>query len=213
LNFTPRMEYKNFVNILSKKIRQENTKAHQNMAPFSVADREKMLRSNPNPRLSAVMILIFNKNEQAHFSLIERPKYDGVHSGQMALPGGSKDDDDSDLKQTALRELEEEVGVKPDKVIVLGKLSEIYIPPSKFLVTPYVGILDTYPQYIKDDHEVEQIIDVPISLLFDDSILKKGSVDVGVKNMKMKVPYFDIFGHKVWGATALILSEFKAVMK
>lgn len=207
------MEYKTFVNKLSSKIGTTNFEAQQSMAPFSVADRKELLDSNPNPRLSAVLILVFNKNGKAYFSLIERPKYDGVHSGQMALPGGSKDVEDLNLKHTALRELEEEIGVPKDSVKVLGKLSQVYIPPSKFLVTPYIGVLNGYPKFVKDDFEVKQVIDVPISLLFDDVILKKGIVDVGTKNIKMKVPYFDIYGHMVWGATAIILNEFKAIMK
>lgn len=207
------MEYHIFEKTLLSKIGDNNFEAQKNMAPFTVKDRNQMLGANPNPRLSAVMILVFNKEDKAHFSLIERPKYDGVHSGQIALPGGSKDDEDYDLEQTALRELEEEIGVNPLEVNVIGKISEVYIPPSKFLVTPYVALLNNYPNYVKDDFEVEQIIDVPISLLFDDSIVKNGNVNVGANNLKMKVPYFDIYGHMVWGATAIILNEFKAIMK
>lgn len=206
------MEYKPFVSSLDQKLKESRYNVKDKMGAFYMGDRIKMLQANPNPRLSAVMMLIYNKNNQAHFTLIERPTYDGVHSGQIAFPGGSKDPEDKSLQQTALRELFEEVGVK-DNVKIIGSLSEVYIPPSKFLVTPYVGTLDYTPSFKKDDFEVESIIEVPLSIIFDDSIVKNGNVSVGKNGMKMKVPYFDIFGHMVWGATAIMLSEFKAIMQ
>lgn len=185
----------------------------QSMSPFKANDRKALLNDNPNPRLGAVMMLVFNKDGKAHFSLIKRPVYDGVHSGQIAFPGGSKDDEDKSMEETALRELYEEVGIKANEVEIIGQIEKVYIPPSKFLVTPFVGVLDGSPSFAKDDFEVEEIIEVPMSLLFDESIVKQGHVNVGKDNFKLKVPYFDIFGHMVWGATAIMLSDFKAIMK
>lgn len=185
----------------------------QSMSPFKANDRIALLNDNPNPRLGAVMMLVFNKDGKAHFSLIKRPVYDGVHSGQIAFPGGSKDDADKSMEETALRELYEEVGIKANEVEIIGQIEKVYIPPSKFLVTPFVGVLDGSPSFAKDDFEVEEIIEVPMSLLFDESIVKQGHVNVGKDNFKLKVPYFDIFGHMVWGATAIMLSDFKAIMK
>ena len=205
--------FDSFVLQLTKKIGRLNPDAQQLMAPFKIGDRNKTLTQNPNPRLSAVMILVYKKGNHPYFALIERPVYDGVHSGQIAFPGGKKDPTDSDLKETALRELFEEVGISPIQVNVIGEITPVYIPPSKFLVTPFVGVLDGIPQFKKDDYEVKSIIEVPISLLFNDAIIKNGNVPVGNNNMKIKAPYFDVFGFKVWGATAIILSEFKAIMK
>ena len=111
-------------------------------------------------------------------------------------------------------ELEEEVGVRSELVDVLGEISPVYIPPSKFLVSPFVGILKTTPVYKKDDFEVKDIIELPVSLLFDDAIIKHGKVSVGRNSAtQISAPYFDVYGHKVWGATAIMLSEFKAMMK
>lgn len=183
------------------------------MAPFRTGDRDKMLLTNPNPRLSAVVMLLFPKNGLTHFALIRRPDYDGVHSGQMAFPGGKMDDSDSDLNFTATRELQEEVGIHPSEVSLIGELEKVYIPPSKFLVTPFIGMMPDYPTFVKDDYEVAQIVEVPITQLFDESNVKQGTVNVGPQNMKMRVPYFDLMGHMVWGATAIMLNDFKMRMK
>lgn len=190
-----------------------NFEAQQKMAPFKVGDRNKMLMTNPNPRKGGVMILIFNRNEEAHIALIRRPEYDGVHSGQIAFPGGSHDEEDANMQETALRELHEEVGIAKEQVTVIGEISNVYIPPSKFLVYPFVGVLKGDAVFEKDDFEVAEVIEVPISLLFDDAIIKNGNVKVGNGNFTIKAPYFDVFGHKVWGATAIMLSEFKAILK
>ena len=204
------MLFNSFIDILKSRIGNQSFNAQKTMAPFHIGDRNKWLKSNPNPRLSAVMLLIYPKDELAHIALIERPKYDGVHSGQIALPGGSKDNEDLNLEITALREVSEEIGIEKN-INVIGQLSDVYIPPSKFLVSPFIGILKNKPIFKKDDFEVEKIIEVPISLLFDDLIIKHGSVPVNKGNIK--APYFDIYGHKVWGATAIIINEFKSIMK
>ena len=183
------------------------------MAPFDRGNRRMDLETNLTPRLSAVVILIYPKNEIPHLALIERPDYDGVHARQIALPGGKKDELDANLEETALRELSEEVGVLATQVKVIGKLEEIYIPPSGFLVSPFLAFCDESPQFKADDREVKSIIEMPVSLLLDETIVKSGSVPVGNRDFKIKAPYFDVFGHKVWGATAIILNEFKALIK
>jgi 8-oxo-dGTP pyrophosphatase MutT (NUDIX family) len=206
-------DFETIINKLHQNIGQSDPDAQQRMAPFKLGDRSQALQEDPNPRLSAVMILIYSKNNDAHLALIERPVYDGVHSGQIAFPGGKKDPSDKNLQITALRELEEEIGITSENIKVLGQISKVYIPPSQFLVTPFVGILTGEPNFKKDDFEVKSIIELPLKMLFDHSIIKTGTVPVGNRNMKMKAPYFDVYGHKVWGATAIMLSEFKAILK
>lgn len=209
------MDFLSFKNKLKQRIGNHQPKpdAQQLMAPFKLGNRKVLMEMNDNPRLGGVMILVFNKENKAHLTLIRRPEYDGVHSGQIAFPGGQKDDTDKDIGETALRETFEEVGIRISTGKVLGQISQVYIPPSKFLVTPFVAVLDEYPVFKKDDFEVAEVLEVPVSVLFDKAIIKQGNVDVGSQGMKMKVPYFDIFGHKVWGATAIMLSEFKAIMQ
>lgn len=208
------MNFLHFVQIATDVIGRftPNYEAQQRMAPFKIGDRIEMLTQNPNPRKGGVMILIFNRNEEAHIALIRRPEYDGVHSGQIAFPGGSHDEADKDMEETALRELYEEVGISKQQVKVVGEISQVYIPPSKFLVSPFVGVLEGEAAFKKDDFEVAEVLEVPISLLFDDSIIKNGTVKVGNGDFTLKAPYFDVFGHKVWGATAIMLSEFKAIL-
>ena len=198
-------------NLIGKRV--PGLEAQQLMSPFKLRNRQDLLGMNKTPRLGGVMILVFNKNEKAHFVLIRRPEYDGVHSGQIAFPGGQKDDSDKDIEETALRETFEEIGVSSEKLKILGPISQVYIPPSKFLVTPIVAVLDENPVFKKDYFEVSEVLEVPVSVLFNDDIIKSGPVYVGNNGATMEVPYFDILGHKVWGATAIMLSEFKAIMK
>lgn len=207
------MDFELFLKRLHSNIGTQKPEAQQLMSPFEIGDRDKILKENPNPRLGGVMILVYCKNKKAHIALIERPIYDGVHSGQIAFPGGANDPTDINMQETAIRELYEEIGISASLVQVIGQISQIYIPPSKFLVTPFIGILEQTPTFKKDDFEVKKIIEVPVSLLFDDSIIKSGKINAGNNGCEITVPYFDIFGHTVWGATAIILSEFKAIMK
>ena len=185
----------------------------ESMTPFSRGDRNSSFETNVSPRLSAVIVLVYPKLGIPHIVLIERPDYDGVHARQIALPGGKKDEVDQNLKETALRELNEEIGVSSSQVNVIGMLKEIYIPPSGFLVSPFLAFCTDEPVFKADPREVKTIIEVPISLLLDKAIIKKGSVPVGNRDFKITAPYFDVFGHKVWGATAIILNEFKALTR
>ena len=124
----------------------------------------------PDARLSAVLILFYPLNDSIYTVLIQRPTYDGVHSGQVAFPGGKKEPGDVDLIATALREAHEEVGIDPANVEVLGPLTQLYIPPSNFLVTPVVGVSLQQPKLVSDQHEVQEIMETNIALLVDDSL-------------------------------------------
>lgn len=206
------MNFNLFTQEISSRLQQSPTHMPAIDEPFSNVNRLEALTQNPTPRLGAVMMLIYNKNSIPYIILIERQEYKGVHSGQIALPGGAKDIRDDNLEITALRELKEEIGIGKN-VYVIGKLSQVYIPVSTFLVTPYIGITSENPTFVKDDYEVKQIIEVPISHLFDDGIVKKGNIPIKQGGMRIDVPYFDIYNHRVWGATAIILNEFKILMK
>lgn len=182
-----------------------------NLTPYAEGDRRLKLAVDENPRLGAVMILWFETGGDFKFVVIERSSYDGVHSGQMALPGGKKDAEDDDLITTAIRECYEEVGVKPDGVEVLGCLNDVYIPPSRFLVTPVVGITANHPQWVLQEREVADYIEVSLTELLSDSSLVDTTVTIQ-GGMKLKTPAFDFSGKIVWGATAIILSQMKQVL-
>jgi 8-oxo-dGTP pyrophosphatase MutT (NUDIX family) len=172
-------------------------------------DRRALIRSDH--REGAVLILLYpNWKGELCLVLIRRPEYNGVHSGQIALPGGGREADES-LQTTALREAHEEIGISQKRITVLGNLSSIYIPVSNFLVYPYVAFHPDYPSFNPDPQEVAEIIEVPLQLFLDETTVRsemRNHVSLGLT----EIPYFAILGHKVWGATAMILSEFIEIL-
>lgn len=166
---------------------------------------------NPPPTPSAVMIIVYPEGAEWNIILIKRPDYQGVHSGQIAFPGGKMELSDSDLLATALRESKEEIDISPDILEPLGKLSRIYIPPSHFMVHPFVTATSEKPNLRGDSREVEKILHVPVSSFFGESKITIEKVQVQPGNMTMKVPAFKVDEHIIWGATAMILSEFAAI--
>jgi 8-oxo-dGTP pyrophosphatase MutT (NUDIX family) len=159
---------------------------------------------------SGVLIHIYPVSGRLHTVLILRTAYDGVHSGQVAFPGGRLERSDNSLIHAALREAEEEVNIRANEVVVLGTLSELYIPPSNYLVLPVISYAHDRPDLKPDPVEVAQIIEEDISFLFDP--LKLKSKVLHIRGFTIEAPYFDVQGHTVWGATAMILSELKEVM-
>jgi 8-oxo-dGTP pyrophosphatase MutT (NUDIX family) len=164
------------------------------------------------PRKSAVLILLFPENGILRTVLIERPVYEGIHSGQVAFPGGKFDEEDKELVNTALREANEELGILTEEVTILGHLTELYITPSNFLVTPFIGFTDKVPVFVPDPREVGKLITIDIELLNDISI-KGIKTIVHSSGIKIKTPYYDVEGLTVWGATAMIISELNAVIE
>ncbi len=162
-------------------------------------------------RIGAILIALYPDNGIVKTVLMKRPDYDGTHSGQVSFPGGKMEEEDGGVVEAALREAEEEVGIKIGDVNVIGQLTELYIPPSNFLVHPVVGILDSIPDLVPDQHEVEHILQPELDYLFREDIIDEK--DILLKNgIKLRTPYFEVDGHTVWGATAMIISELKAVM-
>jgi len=164
------------------------------------------------PRLSAVCIVLYPYNDKWFSVLIERPTYKGVHSGQIAFPGGKTEKDDKSLWQTAQRETFEEVGIAMQDLEYIGALTNIYIPPSNFMVYPFVGVLNNKPSFVKDPKEVARIITYDINTLLDNSIIKQMDMEQS-NNNKVHTTYYDIEGNVVWGATAMMLTEFKEILK
>jgi len=193
---------------------QSSADAHQEVMSYERAKVEEIYANPPRSlRHGAVLILLYPKEESWHFALIERPEYNGVHSKQIALPGGKMDLEDRDLVFTAFREAEEEIGVRREDIYLLSALSEVYIPPSNFLVSPYVGLLDYTPQLVPEVREVANIIEVPLLPFVQEQTISKSIVDIGVHPYKIDVHGFHISPHFVWGATAMILNEFRKAMR
>lgn len=187
--------------------------AHLKMAPL---ERVQYLQnydySIHNPKSSAVLSLFYPKKSQTQLLLIVRSSYPGVHSSQIAFPGGKKEFDDKDLIQTALREANEEVGVDPNTITIIKQWSDLYIPPSNFLVSSFMGITDTRPDFKIQEEEVNALIELPVADLLDDKLVQKVKMSTSYAT-DILVPAFVINEYIVWGATAMILSEIKETLK
>ncbi len=159
---------------------------------------------------SAVLLYLYPRQGSWSTVLMKRPEYDGTHAGQVSIPGGRLERGETHT-QAALREFREETGVAVDSHQLLGGLSELFIPPSSYMVRPFVAYTTAEPRFQPDPVEVEQIIELPVATLMDEATVRRGSVrlDTGVR---VKTPYFYVQGHVVWGATAMILSELKQVL-
>lgn len=184
------------------------TESQLKMAPEHRAEELFSLRNKAyNPKLSAVLILLFQEAEKLKIIFIRRSDYVGIHSGQMAFPGGRAEKTDVNLQFTALREVEEEIGIKADSVEVLGNLSDLYIPPSNFLVRPFVGYLKGKPDYVVDNREVKEVKEFELDLFFQENIIKKKDFQAHNSMRRISAPYYEVNGTAIWGATAMILAE------
>ena len=179
--------------------------------------RDKLIKQQKdnikNARQSAVMALFYPDIKQlTKLVLILRKTYKGVHSAQVGFPGGKVEHEDQNLLQTALRETHEEVGVSPNVIEVYKELSQVYIPPSNFIVQPYLGIAKQTPKFIKQETEVEDVLEVYLADLLDDSNLTNKVVKTSY-GVEVEVPAYLLDNHLVWGATAMMLAEVKDLLK
>ena len=182
--------------------------AHEKMIPKG----RLLVPNSPIPaRQSAVMLLLYPKNGQVYFPLIRRPVYDGMHSGQMAFPGGKHESGDANLIQTAIRECCEEVGVCLNKLEILGTLTEIYIQVTHYQVLPVVGILQEAPTFKLDTNEVDAVFEIPLIEILNPQLKK--TENWNLRGTQVDVPFYLLGNQKVWGATAMILGEFEEVLK
>ena len=184
-------------------------KAHDLMA--STARKSFNIKPPENPRLSAVLIVFYPHQNDIYFPLILRPTYDGVHSGQMGLPGGKKEDHDKSLIHTAIRETHEEIGVFVPETEILGSLTDLYIPPSNMLVTPVSGFSTDHPSFQNDPNEVAEL--VPVTLQDFQNESNKAVTQIKVQNFTFDAPTYQVSGKTIWGATAMIISELLTIIQ
>ena len=189
------------------------SEAHFKMAPLERIESMKNLKiETKNPKTAAVMMLFYPKNGETHLVLIVRNSYQGVHSAQIAFPGGKYEPRDQVFENTALRETHEEIGIPPDSIEILKAFTRLYIPPSNFMVYPFFGICRDEIVFVPDTSEVADIIELPLSVFIGDDILVSVNLTTSYAENIM-VPAFKIEEHIVWGATAMMLSELKEVLK
>jgi 8-oxo-dGTP pyrophosphatase MutT (NUDIX family) len=180
--------------------------AHNKMAH---AARQTKFDVPTNARQASVLALLYPKLEEWHIVLIERTSRNpnDQHKGQISFPGGSHDASDPDFKFTALREAEEEVGVDPNDIQILGELTDLYIPVSNFNVNPFVGFMEYTPSFIPQESEVASILEVPFQRFISPNIRQKTNINITPQITLKEVPYFNIDNKVLWGATAMMMSE------
>lgn len=163
---------------------------------------------------SAGVLALFypDTHRETHLILTLRKTYKGVHSAQVGFPGGKLETFDVSIQAAAIRETFEEVGVPSENIEILRALSEVYIPPSNFYVHPFIAISKETPQFLKQDDEVEAIIEVKLSHFLDDANVVTEKVSASY-SVEVEVPAFKLNNYVVWGATAMMLSEIKDVLK
>lgn len=188
----------------------DGLEAQMQMAP--TGRREMMPVQDKPARQSAVLALVYpNMRDELYLILTKRTDNLSGHSGQVSLPGGSRDPEDSSNEVTALRETCEELGICEEPINLIGQLSKVWIPPSNFDVYPIVGTMTAEPAIDPNPAEVETVLRLALDDLVSDGI--KRTVPMSFQDISIDVPYYDVEGHVVWGATCMMLSELEQRLK
>ena len=209
----------NFDEFLISISKIKNIRLPAQVSQFKMAPpfRQELLKQQADAikqakRAGVLALLYPDFNRNTNLILILRKTYNGVHSGQVGFPGGKLELEDASLEAAAIRETFEEIGVPVEYIEIQQALTEVYIPPSNFYVHPFLAISKKTPQFIKEDNEVEAIIEVALSDFLNEahSIIEKVNTSYSIE---VEVPAFKLNNYVVWGATAMILSEIKDILK
>ena len=195
-----------FIERLERKLSEElpGEVAQQKMMPSG----RSYVMPEDGYKVACVMILLFLKNKEWNIAFIQRTQthISDPHSGQIGLPGGGMEDEDQTYIDCALRETQEEIGVNAEDIGIVGELSPLYVSVSNYMVYPFVGFTNQEPVFEPQPSEVVDVIEVELSHLMDKR--RRKVKDIEVRGQLLEgVPYFDIEGRVLWGATAMIISE------
>lgn len=185
--------------------------AHETFRAHPVGDVKPLFSHKLPPKPGGVMILLFERDGEIKFPLIKRPVYTGAHSGQISLPGGKGEPGETSLR-TAIRECNEEIGVSESEYEVLGTLSDFFVMPSNFMVTPVVAAMKSQPSFNPDTREVVRIIEASLNDILPDSAMRQKEI-VAAGLYRMNAPHFEIENEIVWGATAMMLNELRIILR
>jgi len=170
---------------------------------------QKFIYKNTESRPAAVLIPIFFKDNRAHLLFTKRTDYVEHHKGQISFPGGSRDDEDDNLKITALRETEEEVGIKSNDIKILGQ-TDVFLTNTHFLITPFVGFYRYPYSYKVNDSEIDRLIEIPLAHFFKEDIFEIRPFEKD--GHKWRVHYYLYGKEMVWGVTGFLLSNFLSIV-
>ena len=188
--------------------------SHLKMAPkHRVQDLINKNDDARNAQKSAVLILFFQESNELKMIVIRRSSYVGIHSGQIAFPGGRFEVEDIDVQTTALREIEEEIGILREDIEIIGRLSDIYVPPSNFLISVFAGYLNEKPIYKMQEREVDEVIEIPVTEFFKPDVIKQKDFYVNSIKAASNASYFDVSNAEIWGASAMVISELLDILK
>ncbi len=179
-----------------------------------MAPKVRLNNYDPNPpgaRKGGVLLLLYYESDKLFITFIKRAEDGGVHSGQISFPGGKYEANDKSLIDTAKRETFEEIGINGSEVEIIGNLTTLYIPVSNYVVYPTVGFIENIPKFILNKTEVDKVIVLPLKKFLLDSHINTGEVDV--RNEKIETLFYKIEGNVIWGATAMIMSEFTEIVR
>ncbi len=210
------MEFEYFLKSITK-IKNIPLPAEVSQIKMSPPYRLELIELNKKKMIdtkkAGVLALFYpDQNQRTRMVLILRKTYKGIHSAQIGFPGGKIESNDINLEMTAMRETYEEVGVVYSHIEVLKELTKVYIPVSNYFVQPFLGIVKSTPEFIKQDDEVEDVIEVLLDHLLDDKLVTTKTVPTAY-GIEIDVPAYHLNGHVVWGATAMMLSEIKDLLK
>ena len=208
------MEFESFLSLISKvrNIEPGGATSQFKMAPIERKILNSFSLSRRKPKKAAVLALFYpNRNNETCFSLILRPNYKGIHARQISFPGGKFEKSDNNLKATALRETYEEIGIRTEDIQIEKQMTNTFIPPSNFLVSPFLGVINYTPTFIFN-HEVEKVIEVKLLDLLNETSVTSKKLSTSYRN-NINVPYYKLNDYTVWGATAMMLSEIKDLLK
>ena len=209
--------------ILDKNTFIENLKKY--LSSSNLPGVEAQLKMSPNVRnpyfesqvpsensiIAAVLILIISHENSLKTVLIKRPEYNGAHSGQISFPGGKAEKIDKNIFYTALREANEEIGINSENIEIIGSLTTLYVPVSNICIYPVIGFVNESISYNINQEEVAEVIEANIEFLLDETNIDKMSFTTN--NFEITAPYYNVQNNKVWGATAMIISELLEVFK
>lgn len=205
-----------FADSLSERLKQPlpGREAQLRMAhPLRLEELERY-KPRPTAKKAGVAALVFAEGEKMKITLIARtvnPR--DKHSGQISFPGGRIEDTDANIEEGTMRELFEEVGVASHQVRMLGPLTELYIPVSQYLVHPFLVYADARPDFVKQDGEVIDILTPDLHYFLNRDNVQRKDIQIGQDFILQNVPYYDVHGHVLWGATAMIIGELTELIR